>query len=139
LAQTRGPTTDARGNPGDHVYTYNRMVGIWYSGDYDLWVWDWIFSPISDPSLDVLQVETSGALGPTSDNYYSNATFDALYDRSLTTINPAARRAITDEMQSMLYHYASYILPYYQLSLYGATNGRPRPNPLPGRTHHGNR
>jgi len=137
LAQTGIQTTDARGNPGYHVYTYNQMVGIWYSGDYDLWIWDWIFSPISDPSLDVLQVETTGALGPTSDNYYSNATYDALYDQSLTTINPTARRAITDEMQSMLYHYASYILPYYQLSLYGATNGRP-PGHTAGWTNYGN-
>src|SRR5256712_11726865 len=41
-------------------------------------------------------------------------------------------------MQSMLYHYASYILPYYQLSLYGATNGRPGTNPRSGWTNSGN-
>src|SRR2546427_1186443 len=41
-------------------------------------------------------------------------------------------------MQSMLSHYASYILPYYQLSLYGATNGRPGTNPRSGWTNYGN-
>ncbi len=137
LAETGIQTTDQRGNPGYHVYTYNQMVGIWYSADYDLWIWDWIFSPISDPSLDILQVETTGALGPTSDNYYSNATYDDLYNQSLAAINPDTRRGITNEMQSMLYKYASYILPYYQLSLYAATNGRPGTSPRTGWTNYG--
>src|SRR5207245_4240440 len=88
--------------------------------DYDMWLWDWIFTPASDPSLDVLEVETTGAIGPTNDNYYSNATFDALYTQSLLTVDPAARRVITDEMQRMLYDYHSYILPYYRKDLYAA-------------------
>src|SRR3989442_8607310 len=138
LAQAGIQTTDSRGNPGYHVYTYNQMVGIWFSADYDLWIWDWIFSPVSDPSLDVLEVETTGAIGPTSDNYYSNSTFDALYNQSLITLDPTARRSITDQMQRMIYDYASYILPYYQLSLYAATNGRPGTNPRAGWTHYGN-
>lgn len=137
LAETGIQTVGARASERYHVYTYNQMVGFWDSGDYDLWIWDWIFSPISDPSVDVLQVETTGAIGPTSDNYYSNATYDALYNQSLTAIDPTARRSITNEMQSMLYHYASYILPYYQLSLYAATNGRP-PAYTDGWTNYGN-
>lgn len=130
LAQAGIQTTDRLGNtnPGYGLYSINQMSGYWLSADYDMWLWDWIFTPASDPSVDVLEVETTGAIGPTSDNYYSNATYDALYNTSLTTVDPVARRAITDQMQQMIYDYHSYILPYYELQLYAAyTPNQQRP------------
>jgi len=140
LAQAGIQTLDSRGRPGYSLMTINQMSTAWFSADYDMWLWDWIFTPASDPSIDILEVETTQAIGPTSDNYYSNATYDELYNRSLTTIDPAERRAITDEMQRMIYFYASYILPYYRLDLYAATNGRPNvpAGGLPGWTNYGN-
>jgi len=143
LAQAGIQTTDRLGNtnPGYGLYSINQMSGYWLSADYDMWFWDWIFTPASDPSVDVLEVETSGAIGPTSDNYYSNATYDALYNQSLTTVDQTARRAITDEMQRMIYDYHSYILPYYELQLYAAyTPTQPRTAaspPDPGWTNWG--
>lgn len=138
LAQAGIQTTDKLGNtnPGYGLYSINQMSGYWLSADYDMWLWDWIFTPASDPSVDVLEVETTGAIGPTSDNYYSNATFDGLYNQSLTTVDPVQRRAITDQMQQMIYDYHSYILPYYELQLYAAyTPNQARPTgslPDPG-------
>jgi len=126
LAETGIQTTDRLGNtnPGFGLYSINQMGTYWYSGDYDVWLWDWIFTPYSDPSLDVLSVETTMEIGDFSDNYYSNQTFDALYNQSLRVLDPTARRAITDEMQRMVYDFASYILPYYRLDLYAANPNR---------------
>ena len=120
-------TTDSRGvtSPGYGLYTVSQLSGIWFSGDYDMWLWDWVFSPASDPSTDILQVETTGAIGPTSDNFYSNATYDALYNQSLVTLDHNARQAIVDQMQMMIYNYSSYILPYYQDELYAYRNDAP--------------
>ena len=144
LAQAGIQTMDShsRTSPGYGLYNINQMSGYWLTADYDMWLWDWIFTPASDPSLDVLEVETTGAIGPTNDNYYSNATFDALYTQSLLTVDPAARRVITDEMQRMLYDYHSYILPYYRKDLYAAAtppSARTQASPPdPGWTNWGN-
>ncbi len=125
LNQAGIETTDVHSNPGFGAYSINQMSGYWLSGDYDMWLWDWVFTPASDPSTDILEVETTQAIGPTSDNFYSNATFDALYNQSVTTIDPAARRVILNEMQMMVYNYSSYIIGFYKDDLYAAASATP--------------
>jgi len=126
LRQSGFQPTDERGNPspGYEVKPVNQMNSIWKALDYDVWLWDWIFSAVSDPSLDILQVQTTEAIGPTSDNGYSNATYDALYNESLVTVDEKQRRQLTDEMQRMLYDYASYIIPYYANDRYAVTSAQ---------------
>ncbi len=124
LAQSGIETTDQLGNPGYSLYSVGQMNSLWFSGNYDLWLWDWIFSPGSDISLDILSVETTMAIGSLSDNFYSNATYDSLYNQSLVTLDSATRRGITDQMQQMVYSYASYIMPYYRDEFYAARVGR---------------
>ncbi len=136
LGQTGIQTLDARGRPGYSLESVSQLSGAWFTGDYDMWFWDWIFTPASDPSLDVMEVETSGAIGPTSDNFYSNATYDSIYSQSLVTLDPVARRQLTDTLQKMVYDYHSYILPYYRLDLYAATDGHP-PDHTVGWTNYG--
>jgi peptide/nickel transport system substrate-binding protein len=124
LRETGIETIDSQGStiPGYEVKSLNAMNDVWFAADFDLWLWDWIFSPVSDPSTDVLSVQTTMAIPDTSDSWYSNAVYDALYNESLVTIDPVARRALTDEMQRMLYEYAAYILPYYAQDLYATTS-----------------
>ncbi len=45
----------------------NQMNTIWYYGDYDTWLWDWIFTPFSEPSTDILSVLTTDEIGSWSD------------------------------------------------------------------------
>lgn len=125
LARTGIQTTDSHGNPGYSLMSVSQLSGAWFTGDYDMWLWDWVFTPASDPSLDVMEVETTMAIGPTSDNFYSNSTFDSVYNQSLSAMDPTVRRSLTDTLQKMVYDYHSYILPYYRLDLYAATDGRP--------------
>lgn len=88
----------------------NQANGAWYKGDYDAWLWDWFFSPTSDPSTDCLSVHTTGAIGSWSGSYFHNTTFNDLYNQSLVAIDEGARRVITNEMQHILYqsHMVSY-------------------------------
>lgn len=125
LGQAGIQTTDVRGNPGFGAYSTNQLSGYWLSADYDFWLWDWVFTPASDASTDILSVETTSAIGPTSDNFYSNPAFDALYNQSLTTVDPVARRAILNEMQLLLYNDSYYIIPFYKADLYAAAADQP--------------
>jgi peptide/nickel transport system substrate-binding protein len=124
LRQAGIETTDHSGlaTPGYEVRPLNTMNDVWKSSDFDMWLWDWVFSPISDPSTDILSVQTTDSIPDTSDSWYSNATYDDLYNQSVITIDPTARRVITDQMQRMLYDYAAYILPYYAQDLYATTS-----------------
>ncbi len=105
------------------LYTINMMSTnqantAWYSGDYDAWLWDWAFAPTSDPSTDCLSVHTTGQILVWSGSWWSNKTFDDLYNRSLVTVDHTARKALTDQMQKMLYedHAAQYVA--YRKELY---------------------
>jgi ABC-type transport system substrate-binding protein/PKD repeat protein len=99
----------------------NEMNNDWYAADYDSWLWDWIFTPLSDPSTDILSVCTTMEIGSWSDLYWSNVTFDSLYNRSLLAVDVDARRQLTDEMQRMLYEdFACQCIAYRQ-ELYAAS------------------
>ncbi len=139
LHETGIQTTDRLGSPtpGYGTYSVNQMSSYWLSGDYDMWLWDWVFSPSSDPSTDIMEVETTMAIGPTSDNFYSNSTYDALYNESLTAIDHNQRQYIVNELQMMVYNYSSYILPYYQLELFAVRNDQPSSSSV-GWTNWGN-
>ena len=138
LAEAGIQTLNVQYHPGYSLLSESQMGGNWFTGDYDIWLWDWSMAPGYDPSVDIMSVETTAAIGPTSDNFYSNSTYDGIYNQSLQTMNPVTRRSLTDELQKMVYDYHSYILPYYNLDLYAATNGRPGTSPLAGWTNWGN-
>jgi len=102
------------------VMSTNQANSAWYAGNFDTWLWDWVFTPTSDPSTDCLQVDTSMAIGSWSGSYWANAEFDALYNRSLVTMDPVARRALTDRMQAMIYEDHNDQLIAYTKYLYAA-------------------
>ena len=83
---------------------YNTAYNIWKTGDYELLVWDWwFFPPPIEPSLDVMEVYTSDAIGSDSDCNYHNASYDDLYYRSTLETDPVGRKALIDELQRIAY------------------------------------
>lgn len=106
------------------IKSTNQMNSIWWNADYDTWLWDWMFTPMSDPSTDVLSVLTTMEIGSWSDVYYSNATFDDLYNRSVKAMDPAARRELTDQMQRMAYEDMSCQCVAYRKELYAVSTKR---------------
>lgn len=103
----------------------NMMNTIWSTADYDTWLWDWWFTPTSEPSVDVMQVLTTEAIGSWSDVYWSNATYDALYYKSLSEMNPIERQKILDQMQRMAYEMLGCQLVAYADMLYAAQSVAP--------------
>ncbi len=102
----------------------NDMNSAWSTANYDVWLWDWIFTPTSEPSIDILSVMTTMEIGSWSDVYYSNATFDALYNESLLCTDPVARQAILDRMQEIAYWDFGLQPVAYRKDLYVASDVR---------------
>jgi PKD repeat protein len=89
------------------------MNNVWYSADYDCWLWDWRFSLMGDPSTEMLSVCTSMAIGDYSDIFWVSPIYDELYNLSLETLDQGERMLITDAMQRMLYEeYACQCVAY---------------------------
>jgi ABC-type oligopeptide transport system substrate-binding subunit len=99
----------------------NNANGLWYSGNYDSWLWDWVFTPLSDPSTDCLSVHTTMGIGTWSGSFFHNKTFDDMYNLSLLATTDSSRMAITNGMQQLLYdsHMVNYIS--YPEYLYGVS------------------
>jgi ABC-type transport system substrate-binding protein/PKD repeat protein len=104
------------------VQTTTFMNNAWSQADYDTWLWDWMFSPTSDPSTDIMQVLTTEAIGSWSDVYWSNATYDKIYYESLQETDPASRMVLTDELQRMAYENMGCQLVAYRKELYAASS-----------------
>jgi len=105
------------------IKSTNQMNGIWAAADYDCWLWDWDFAPNDEISVDILEVMTTGSFGSWQDIYWSNSTYDALYNQTLVTMDPVARKLITDEMQRIAYEAMACQLVAWRATLY-AGSGR---------------
>jgi peptide/nickel transport system substrate-binding protein len=84
------------------------------SPDYDMFLWGW-YSDLDPGSI--LSYFTTAQIGSWSDCGYSNPTYDQLSDQQARTIDPAARKAIIDQMQQILYHDTPYIITAYSNDL----------------------
>jgi len=98
------------------------MNSAWSTADYDVWLWDWMFSPVSEVSTDILQVMTTEAIGSWSDIFWSNKSYDDAYYASLTELNPVLRRALTDKMQAIAYESFSCMCVAYRDELYAVSD-----------------
>jgi ABC-type transport system substrate-binding protein/PKD repeat protein len=101
------------------------MNGAWAAADYDVWLWDWWFTLMAEASLDLMSVFTTGAIGTWSDCYWSNATFDNLYNESLFQADYATRYETLADMQSMAYLDSGCVPVAYRADLFAATNQGP--------------
>lgn len=90
---------------GDTVYNAD-------APNWDLFVWGWD-SSTPDPSY-MLGVPLCSEIGNNNDVYYCDKAYDAAYAKQATTVDRAARKAITDQMQQMFYDSAAYLVMWYQ-------------------------
>lgn len=122
------PWMKAAGIDLETLYTVkssNEANSAWKSANYDVWMWDWIFSPSNEPSLDIMEVMTSMSIGSWNGYFWINATYDNLYNQSLVTMDPATRQEQLDGMQRLLYDSHGVQHPAYKNDLYAmsTTNG----------------
>jgi peptide/nickel transport system substrate-binding protein len=95
----------------DALYNYK---GDTYAPDYDLYIWGW--GQYVDPDY-ILNVYTTGQIAGWNDPCWSDERYDELYARQAQTIDPAARKPLIDEMVSMFYDSAPYIVTDYEQQL----------------------
>jgi len=96
------------------------MNNAWYAADYDVWLWDWVFDILGDPTTSILGVLTSSAIGTDSDVFWVDAEYDSLYEQSMTTTDPVARADIFDQMQALAYEDMGCQCVAYKDQLYAA-------------------
>lgn len=101
------------------------MNGAWAAADYDVWLWDWWFSLLAEASLDLMYVLTTASIGTWSDVYWSNATFDNLYNESLFQTDYATRYNTLADMQALAYVHSGCVPIAYRADLFAATSGGP--------------
>jgi peptide/nickel transport system substrate-binding protein len=93
---------------------------VYDNADYDLFVWSW--GGDIDPGF-MLSTFTTTQILNWGDSQYSNPEYDRLYVRQAQAFDPAdprdttQRKAITDEMQKILYRDNPYIVLWYNLNL----------------------
>ena len=96
---------------GDEVYD---------NADYDLFIWSW--GGDIDPGF-MLSTFTTRQILNWGDSQYSNPEYDRLYVRQAEALDPSdpgdtsKRKAITDEMQKILYRDDPYIVLWYNVNL----------------------
>lgn len=78
----------------------NKAYDLWYTGEWDVYVWDWCPDPDPDFMLSVFTTEQ--CLG-WSDGCYSDPKVDAMYEEQRRTLDREERKAIVDEFQEYIH------------------------------------
>ena len=91
-----------------------QMIDTNLAGGMDMYLWGWGFDP--DPDF-ALSVFTTGQIGVWSDCFYSNATYDALYQKQHTATDMTERKNTITEMQKWLYYQAPYVVLAYTYNI----------------------
>ena len=104
------------------IESTNDMNSMWYQADYDVWLWDWVIGVTADP-VNTMEIFWSGAIGTDQDVYWVNDTFDEIYYEAQVTMDPVARRDLTDQLQSMAYEMRGCQCVAYREELYAVYIG----------------
>ena len=93
---------------GNVVYNTN-------APNWDIFIWGWD-SGTPDPDY-LLSVPLTSQIGNNNDVFYANPTYDSLYAKQATTVNPVQRTALVHEIQKLFYDDAAYLVMWYQSKL----------------------
>ncbi len=83
--------------------------------DFDTFIWGWGGDPY-DPSF-LLSLLTTGEIGNSSDSFFSNPTYDRLYEKQSTQFDTAARRATIKKMIAISQRDLPYLVLTYDPNL----------------------
>jgi len=101
------------------VVSNDSLTEIIGQGTYDMFLWGWVVEPDPDYQLSTFtcgqrSYKDSGTIyAALSDSFYCNPTYDALYAKQASQIDPAQRAATVQQMQQMLYDDAPYAVIWY--------------------------
>ena len=81
-----------------------------YNGYLDTYIWYWAGDP--DPNY-LLSIQSGFTLDGWDDNYWNNATYNAMYIEQLATLDVAQRQALVQQMEKLHYESAAYLIYIY--------------------------
>ena len=91
-----------------------KLTDIWYSNDYDIYIWGWGIEP--DPNFQ-LSVFQENQCGTWNDTCYANPEYDQLFSDQQAAETLEEREQIVDEMQQLFYDDRSEIVLWLNNSL----------------------
>ena len=89
----------------------NKLTDVWYSNDYDMYIWGWGVEP--DPNFQ-LSTYTTSQCGVWSDTCYSNQEYDQLFQEQQRAPSLEERESLVAEMQEILYNDRPEIVLWYE-------------------------
>jgi peptide/nickel transport system substrate-binding protein len=89
----------------------NKLTDVWYSNDYDMYIWGWGVEP--DPNFQ-LSTYTTSQCGIWSDTCYSNQQYDDLFKAQQQAETLEERQQIVGQMQQILYEDRPEIVLWYE-------------------------
>jgi peptide/nickel transport system substrate-binding protein len=101
-------------------YLYNEKNGV-FTPNMDLYIYNWTGDV--DPDF-MLSLFTKAQIGNWSDCAWSTPKYDALYQQQSETIDPAARKALVDQMQQIVYAQSPYSVLAYPKGLEAVDTSR---------------
>lgn len=96
-----------------------RLTDVWYSNDWDLYIWGWGVEP--DPNFQ-LSTYTEAQCGSWSDTCWANAEYDQLFQEQQQATSLEERSALVEQLQQMLYDERPEIVLYYENTLQAYRN-----------------
>ncbi|MEW5747631.1 MAG: PKD domain-containing protein [Candidatus Thermoplasmatota archaeon] len=99
------------------IESVSDMNSRWYQADYDVWLWDWVIGTTADP-VSTMEIFTEDGIGTDQDVYWVNETFEEVYAEAIMTVDTAARRTLTDQLQALVYEMRGCQTPAYRDELY---------------------
>lgn len=88
----------------------NKLTDVWYSNDYDMYIWGWGVEP--DPNFQ-LSTYTTSQCGIWSDTCYSNPEYDEMFTEQQRASTLEERQQIVDRMQAILYEDRPELVLWY--------------------------
>jgi len=85
------------------------------TASFDVFVWSW--GGDVDPNS-LLKILTTGAIGGSSETFFSNPRYDELMEQQQAETDEPARKAMVDEMQQIMYDEAPYHVLFYEAALH---------------------
>ncbi|MGZ5403090.1 MAG: ABC transporter substrate-binding protein [Nocardioides sp.] len=92
------------------VMESNQLTDVILEGNFDAFHWGWFVEPDPDSILSVFLCD---ARGGSSDSWYCNEEFDALYESQNAEVDDEARIETIKQMQEIIYRDAPYLVTAY--------------------------
>jgi peptide/nickel transport system substrate-binding protein len=113
------------------TYSSSQLTDVILKGNFDAFQWGWFVEPDPDSMLSNM---TCGQLGGSSDSWFCNKQYDALYQKQHTETDDTARAAEVKKMQQILFAQSPYLVTAYSAIGEAVRSDRfacfvPQPNP----------